>query len=110
MGQKVNPHGIRLGINKTWSSRWFSKSDYTKLLHQDLNIHKESKFLSKKLKYQNPVSRPASFDAMANTLTRVAGNDINVKEHLIKGFLNEIHRMKFMSWIFITIPTQNTRL
>ncbi len=38
MGQKVNPHGIRLGINKTWSSRWFSKKDYTKLLHQDLKI------------------------------------------------------------------------
>ena len=28
MGQKVNPYGIRLGINKTWSSRWFSKSEY----------------------------------------------------------------------------------
>ena len=38
MGQKVNPHGIRLGINKTWSSRWFSRSEYTKLLHQDLKI------------------------------------------------------------------------
>ncbi len=38
MGQKVNPHGIRLGINKTWSSRWFSRSDYTRLLHQDLKI------------------------------------------------------------------------
>ena len=38
MGQKVNPHGIRLGINKTWSSRWFSKKEYTKLLHQDLKI------------------------------------------------------------------------
>ncbi len=38
MGQKVNPNGIRIGINKTWSSRWFSKSDYTKLLHQDLKI------------------------------------------------------------------------
>ena len=38
MGQKVNPNGIRLGINKTWSSRWFSRNDYTKLLHQDLKI------------------------------------------------------------------------
>ncbi len=38
MGQKVNPYGIRLGINKTWSSRWFSKNEYTKLLHQDLRI------------------------------------------------------------------------
>ena len=38
MGQKVNPYDIRLGINKTWSSRWFSKNEYTKLLHQDLKI------------------------------------------------------------------------
>ena len=47
MGQKVNPYGIRLGINKTWSSRWFSKNEYTKLLHQDLNI---KKYVEKKLK------------------------------------------------------------
>ncbi len=47
MGQKVNPYGIRLGINKTWSSRWFSKNDYTKLLHQDLRI---KKYVEKKLK------------------------------------------------------------
>ena len=47
MGQKVNPYGIRLGINKTWSSRWFSKSEYTKLLHQDLKI---KEYVDKKLK------------------------------------------------------------
>ena len=47
MGQKVNPHGIRLGINKTWSSRWFSKNEYTKLLHQDLKI---KDYVEKKLK------------------------------------------------------------
>ena len=47
MGQKVNPYGIRLGINKTWSSRWFSKNEYTKLLHQDLEI---KKYVEKKLK------------------------------------------------------------
>ena len=39
MGQKVNPNGLRLGINKTWDSRWFaSKKDYAKLLHEDLKI------------------------------------------------------------------------
>ena len=32
MGQKVNPHGIRLGINKTWSSRWFSKIRIYKII------------------------------------------------------------------------------
>ena len=47
MGQKVNPYGIRLGINKTWSSRWFSKKEYTKLLHEDLKI---KKYVEKKLK------------------------------------------------------------
>ena len=47
MGQKVNPNGIRLGINRTWSSRWFSNSEYAKLLHQDLEI---KKFVEKKLK------------------------------------------------------------
>ena len=47
MGQKVNPYGIRLGINKTWSSRWFSKQEYTKLLHQDLKI---KEYVEKKLK------------------------------------------------------------
>ena len=39
MGQKVNPNGLRLGINRTWDSRWFaSKKDYAKLLHEDLKI------------------------------------------------------------------------
>ena len=48
MGQKVNPNGIRLGINKTWSSRWFSKSNYSKLLHEDLEI---KKYVQEKLVY-----------------------------------------------------------
>ena len=47
MGQKVNPNGIRLGINRTWSSRWFSKNEYTSLLHQDLKI---KKYVEEKLK------------------------------------------------------------
>ena len=39
MGQKVNPIGLRLGVNRTWDSRWFaSKQGYAKLLHEDLRI------------------------------------------------------------------------
>src|SRR3954466_15901670 len=39
MGQKVNPIGLRLGINRTWDSRWFStKGEYGKLLHEDIAI------------------------------------------------------------------------
>jgi small subunit ribosomal protein S3 len=39
MGQKVNPIGLRLGINRTWDSRWFAeKGEYGKLLHEDQKI------------------------------------------------------------------------
>jgi len=41
MGQKVNPIGLRIGINKTWDSIWFSdKKNYAKFLHEDLKIKK----------------------------------------------------------------------
>jgi small subunit ribosomal protein S3 len=39
MGQKVNPIGLRLGVNRTWDSRWFArKGDYARLLHEDLHM------------------------------------------------------------------------
>jgi small subunit ribosomal protein S3 len=41
MGQKVNPTGLRLGINRTWDSRWYAgKHEYGKLLHEDFAIRK----------------------------------------------------------------------
>ncbi len=38
MGQKVNPIGLRLGINRTWDSRWYAEKNYAELLHEDLKI------------------------------------------------------------------------
>ena len=39
MGRKINPIGLRLGINRTWDSRWFAnKGEYGKLLHEDMAI------------------------------------------------------------------------
>ncbi len=39
MGQKINPIGMRLGVNRTWDSRWYArKGEYATLLHEDLNI------------------------------------------------------------------------
>ena len=38
MGQKVNPIGLRVGINRTWDSRWFASKDYADLLHEDLKL------------------------------------------------------------------------
>ena len=47
MGQKINPIGLRLGINRTWSSRWYANTnEYGDLLHQDLAIRA---FLAKEL-------------------------------------------------------------
>jgi len=38
MGQKVNPIGLRLGINRTWDSRWFAGKTYGNLLHEDIAL------------------------------------------------------------------------
>src|SRR5450755_4290611 len=38
MGQKTHPYGFRLGVTKTWRSRWFAKQDYAKLLKEDLEL------------------------------------------------------------------------
>ncbi len=46
MGQKVNPVGLRLGINRTWDSRWFADKDYSALLHDDIALRG---FLSERL-------------------------------------------------------------
>lgn len=40
MGHKVNPVGFRLGINRTWDSRWFADDKYGELLHEDLRLRK----------------------------------------------------------------------
>jgi len=104
MGQKVNPNGIRLGINKTWSSRWFSKADYSKLLHQDLEIKKyvEQKLknasiskinierAAKKLRISIYSSRPgiiigkkgADIEALKNKLTKLSNLEVflDIKE------------------------------
>lgn len=53
MGQKVHPIGFRLGINRTWDSRWFSGNEYSGFVYEDFRIRK---FLKKRL-YQAGVSR-----------------------------------------------------
>src|SRR3954470_16859082 len=46
MGQKVHPIGFRIGITRTWDSRWFAKKDYAKLLHEDIKLRE---YLKEKL-------------------------------------------------------------
>ena len=47
MGQKVNPNGLRLGVNKDWQSKWYANKDYAKFLNNDLKIRE---FLASYLK------------------------------------------------------------
>ncbi len=53
MGQKVNPHGLRVGIIKDWDSKWYAESDFADYLVEDYNIRK---YLKKKL-YSAGISR-----------------------------------------------------
>ena len=53
MGQKVNPHGLRVGVIKGWDSRWYAEGDFSDYLVED---HKIREFLKKKL-YSAGVSR-----------------------------------------------------
>jgi len=53
LGQKVSPISFRLGVIKTWDSRWYAKSEYAKLLHEDLKLRS---FLKKRL-YNSGVSK-----------------------------------------------------
>ncbi|MCB9979739.1 MAG: 30S ribosomal protein S3 [Rhodospirillales bacterium] len=66
MGQKINPIGIRVGINRTWESRWFAKRDYAQKLVADLQLRD---YIKDKLK-------PAG---IANVVIERAAKNISVK-------------------------------
>lgn len=99
MGQKVNPIGLRLGINRTWDSRWYADNDFAKLLHEDLEIRK---FIRKEL--QNAgiakivIERPAKkcritiYTARPGVIIGKKGADIEVlRKKLAKITDSEIH-------------------
>jgi small subunit ribosomal protein S3 len=64
LGQKVHPYGFRLGINRTWRSRWFARKDYGALLLEDLNL----KLMLKKKFFHAGISR-IEIERAANKLT-----------------------------------------
>jgi small subunit ribosomal protein S3 len=64
VGQKVHPYGFRLGVNRTWRSRWFARKDYGALLHEDLRL---KTMLKKKFSHAG-ISR-IEIERAANKLT-----------------------------------------
>ncbi len=99
MGQKVNPIGLRLGINRTWDSRWYADADYAKQLHEDFKIRE---YLKKKLAVAGisrvVVERPAKkaritiHSARPGVVIGKKGQDIDVlKNELQKMTGGEVH-------------------
>jgi small subunit ribosomal protein S3 len=93
MGQKVNPIGLRLGVNRTWDSRWYADGNYAELLHEDLKIRK---FLQKKLVQAGVskvlIERPAK-KARVTIHTARPGVVIGKKGADIEKLRNEISKM-----------------
>ncbi len=93
MGQKVNPIGFRLGIIKTWDSRWYAKADYAKLLHEDLKLRT---FLKRRL-YNSGVSKieieRAANKAKINIYTARPGLIIGKKGSEVETLKKELAKL-----------------
>jgi small subunit ribosomal protein S3 len=93
LGQKVNPIGFRLGIIKTWDSRWYAKADYAKLLHEDLKL---KNFLKKRL-YNSGVSKieieRAANKAKINIYTARPGLIIGKKGSEVETLKKELAKL-----------------
>ncbi len=99
MGQKVSPVGLRLGINRTWDSRWFADENYADQLHEDLKIRK---FLQKRLQQAGVsrivIERPAKkarvtiHTARPGVVIGKKGADIEkIRQELAKLTNNDVH-------------------
>jgi small subunit ribosomal protein S3 len=90
MGQKVNPIGIRLGINKDWNSKWFANKNYAQLLNQDINLRKYLKNkLSAAAVSRIQIERPAN-NAVVTIYTARPGVLIGKKGGGIESLRAEI--------------------
>jgi len=93
LGQKVNPIGFRLGIIKTWDSRWYAKADFAKLLHEDLKL---KEFLKRRL-YNSGVSKieieRAANKAKINIFTARPGLIIGKKGSEVETLKKELAKL-----------------
>jgi small subunit ribosomal protein S3 len=102
LGQKINPIGFRLGVTKTWDSKWYAEADYAKLLHEDIAIRK---FLKKRL-YSSGVSKieieRAANKCKINIFTARPGLIIGKKGSEVETIKKELAQISSKE-IFITI-------
>ncbi len=93
MGQKVNPIGFRLGVIRTWDSRWYAEADYAKLLHEDIKLRN---FLKKRL-FNSGVSKieieRAASKAKINIFTARPGLIIGKKGAEVETLKKELAKL-----------------
>jgi small subunit ribosomal protein S3 len=93
VGQKTHPTGFRLGIIKTWSSRWYAEKDFSRYLHEDLRIRK---YIKAKL-YHAGIARidieRAANKSRINIFTARPGIIIGKKGSEIEKLKGELQRM-----------------
>lgn len=99
MGQKINPIGLRVGINRTWDSRWYADKDYAAQLHEDIRVREYiKKTLSNAGISKVVIERPAKkaritiYTARPGVLIGKKGADIEkVKNGIAKITKSEVH-------------------
>jgi small subunit ribosomal protein S3 len=102
LGQKVHPTGFRLGVTKTWSSKWFAEKEFSSLLQEDIKIRK---FLKRKL-YHAGISKieieRAANKSKINIYTARPGIIIGRKGVEIEALKSELQKLTSKE-IFINI-------
>ena len=114
MGQKVHPIGFRLGITRTWDSRWYSKRDYAKLLHDDIHLRK---YLKKKL-FSAGIARieieRAANKVKVNVHTARPGIVIGKKGSGVEALKSDVQQLSknevFLNIIEVKKPEANAQL
>ena len=101
MGQKVNPIGLRLGINRTWDSRWYADNDYTKLLFEDFKLRDH---LRKKLAGAGVSRVVIERPAKKPRVTIYAARPGNVNQKLMRHLLLKILPSSWKDvWRFVVL-------
>jgi len=115
LGQKVHPIGFRLGVTKTWDSRWYTKKDYAALVHEDIKLRN---YFRKELAFAGiakvEIERPALKHVKVTVHTAKPGVLIGKKGAGIEKFKKDIQKM-LKKEVFVNIkevrkPDTNAQL
>lgn len=103
MGQKVNPVGFRLGINKDWVSRWYEEKGYALRLHEDLKIRDFIKDKFKKANVSKIVIERAVNKVRVNIFAARPGIIIGRKGETIEKAKEDLERLITDGKVFLNV-------